>query len=56
MSYWKENQREGLFINLSSINESRPRPNLVWCATSKGAVTVVSLLPWDTLAVEGMDW
>ena len=32
----------GLFINLSSISEPRPRPNLVWYAASKGAVTVVS--------------
>lgn len=40
--HWKENKREGLFINLSSISEPRPRPNLVWYAASKGAVTVVS--------------
>jgi len=39
--YWKENKAEGLFVNLSSISEPRPRPNLVWYAASKGAVTVV---------------
>ncbi len=40
--WWKENKMPGLFINLSSISEPRPRPNLVWYAASKGAVTVVS--------------
>jgi 3-oxoacyl-[acyl-carrier protein] reductase len=39
--YWKEKGIEGLFINMSSISEPRPRPNLVWYAASKGAVTVV---------------
>lgn len=41
--YWKEKKIKGSFINLSSISEPRPRPNLVWYAASKGAVTVVSL-------------
>jgi len=40
--FWKENGIPGQFINLSSISEPRPRPNLVWYAASKGAVTVVS--------------
>lgn len=42
--YWKENKIEGHFINMSSISEPRPRPNLVWYAASKGAVTVVCAL------------
>lgn len=29
----------GLFINISSVSSPRPRPNLVWYAASKGAVT-----------------
>lgn len=40
--YWKEGGIEGHVINMSSISEPRPRPNLVWYASSKGAVTVVS--------------
>ena len=40
--YWRENKIEGHFINMSSISQPRPRPNLVWYAASKGAVTVVS--------------
>ncbi|EXJ86670.1 hypothetical protein A1O3_03623 [Capronia epimyces CBS 606.96] len=40
--WWKENKLPGLFINLSSISEPRPRPNLVWYAASKGAVTVTT--------------
>jgi len=40
--YWKENKRPGLFINLSSISAPRPRPNLVWYAASKGAVTAAT--------------
>ena len=40
--YWKDKGEGGLFINISSISEPRPRPNLVWYAASKGAVTVVS--------------
>jgi 3-oxoacyl-[acyl-carrier protein] reductase len=39
----KENKRPGLFINLSSTSEPRPRPFFVWYAASKGAVTTVSL-------------
>jgi len=44
--YWKEKGAEGLFVNISSISEPRPRPNLVWYAASKGAVTVVCQLDW----------
>lgn len=40
--WFRENKVAGSFINLSSISEPRPRPNLVWYAASKGAVTVVS--------------
>lgn len=40
--WFKENKVAGSFVNLSSISEPRPRPNLVWYAASKGAVTVVS--------------
>lgn len=40
--FWKKNATKGVFVNLSSISEPRPRPNLVWYAASKGAVTVVS--------------
>jgi 3-oxoacyl-[acyl-carrier protein] reductase len=43
--WWKEHGQKGLFINLSSISEPRPRPNLVWYASSKGAVTVVGSSP-----------
>lgn len=45
--YWKENKAEGNFINMSSISEPRPRPFLVWYASSKGGVTVVSGVPED---------
>lgn len=45
--YWKENKIEGHFINMSSISQPRPRPNLVWYAASKGAVTVVRRFPED---------
>lgn len=31
----------GVFINISSISALRPRPNLVWYAASKGAVSAV---------------
>lgn len=41
--YWREHQRKGLVINLSSISSPRPRPNLVWYAASKGAVTAVRI-------------
>ena len=66
--WWKEKKQGGLFVNLSSISEPRPRPNLVWYAASKGAVTVVSshdpwMLPlhcvggltsWDTKTTKGL--
>lgn len=39
--YWREAKRPGLFVNLSSISAPRPRPNVVWYAASKGAVTAV---------------
>ena len=32
----------GVFVNISSISAPRPRPNLVWYAGSKGAVSAVS--------------
>lgn len=41
--YWREKQRKGVVINLSSISAPRPRPNLVWYAASKGAVTAVCI-------------
>lgn len=54
--YWREQKRAGLFLNLSSISASRPRPGVVWYAASKGAVTAVcdayvhKLLTTDKLA------
>lgn len=33
--YWKEKGAGGLFINMSSISEPRPRPFVVWYAASK---------------------
>jgi 3-oxoacyl-[acyl-carrier protein] reductase len=39
--WWKEGKRAGLFINLSSTSDPRPRPYFVWYAASKGAVTNV---------------
>lgn len=39
--YFKENRAPGLFINVSSMSAARPRPNLVWYAASKGAVSTV---------------
>jgi 3-oxoacyl-[acyl-carrier protein] reductase len=42
VSYWKRKGKQGQVINLSSISAPRPRPNLVWYAASKGAVTAVS--------------
>ena len=41
--HWKDKRDGGLFINMSSISEPRPRLNLVWYASSKGGVTVVCL-------------
>lgn len=32
----------GVFVNVSSISAPRPRPNLVWYAGSKGAVSAVT--------------
>ncbi|KAK5065007.1 hypothetical protein LTR84_000842 [Exophiala bonariae] len=40
--WFKGNKVAGSFVNLSSISEPRPRPNLVWYAASKGAVTVTT--------------
>jgi len=40
--YWRDNKRAGLFVNLSSISAPRPRPNVVWYAASKGAVTAAT--------------
>lgn len=39
--YFINNKVPGLFINVSSVSASRPRPNLVWYAASKGAVSTV---------------
>ncbi|EGP82684.1 uncharacterized protein MYCGRDRAFT_97474 [Zymoseptoria tritici IPO323] len=35
-------QHSGVFINISSISAPRPRPNLVWYAGSKGAVSAIT--------------
>lgn len=35
-------QKHGVFVNISSISAPRPRPNLVWYAGSKGAVSAIS--------------
>ena len=35
-------QHHGVFINISSISAPRPRPNLVWYAGSKGAVSTIT--------------
>lgn len=35
-------QGHGVFVNISSISAARPRPNLVWYAGSKGAVTAAT--------------
>ncbi|KAK4939807.1 hypothetical protein LTR10_019980 [Elasticomyces elasticus] len=40
--WWKQTKRPGLFINLSSTSEPRPRPYFVWYAASKGAVTATT--------------
>ncbi|KAL2356170.1 oxidoreductase [Cryomyces antarcticus] len=40
--HWKEQGKGGLVINVSSISEPRPRPNLVWYDASKGAVSVAT--------------
>ena len=38
-----EAQGHGVVVNISSISAPRPRPNLVWYAGSKGAVSAVRL-------------
>lgn len=35
-------QNHGVFVNISSISAPRPRPNLVWYAGSKGAVSAIT--------------
>ncbi|KAK3109668.1 hypothetical protein LTR53_016821, partial [Teratosphaeriaceae sp. CCFEE 6253] len=35
-------QHHGVFVNISSISAPRPRPNLVWYAGSKGAVSAIT--------------
>ncbi|KAJ9615098.1 hypothetical protein H2200_001172 [Cladophialophora chaetospira] len=52
--WWKERGAKGLFINMSSISEPRPRPNLVWYASSKGAVTVATRGLAAEYAVDGI--
>lgn len=37
-----EAQKSGVFVNISSISAPRPRPNLVWYAGSKGAVSAIT--------------
>ncbi|KAF7187642.1 4-formylbenzenesulfonate dehydrogenase TsaC1/TsaC2 [Pseudocercospora fuligena] len=37
-----QSQKSGCFVNISSISAPRPRPNLVWYAGSKGAVTAIT--------------
>ncbi|KAI9712936.1 MAG: Dehydrogenase reductase SDR member 4 [Chrysothrix sp. TS-e1954] len=36
------NPTGGVFINVSSVSAPRPRPNLVWYASTKGAVTAAT--------------
>ncbi|KIW95647.1 uncharacterized protein Z519_04232 [Cladophialophora bantiana CBS 173.52] len=40
--WWKERKCPGLFINLSSTSDPRPRPYFVWYAATKGAVTATT--------------
>lgn len=40
--YFTTKKQPGLFINISSMSATRPRPNLVWYAASKGAMNSVS--------------
>ncbi|EMC98023.1 hypothetical protein BAUCODRAFT_22873 [Baudoinia panamericana UAMH 10762] len=35
-------QKHGVYVNVSSISAPRPRPNLVWYAGSKGAVSAIT--------------
>lgn len=37
-----QKQKHGVFVNISSISAPRPRPNLVWYAGSKGAVSAIT--------------
>ena len=41
--YWKEKKVQGLFLNLSSISEPRPRPYLVWYAASEFTWTLLDV-------------
>lgn len=40
--YFLEQKREGIFVTVSSISASRPRPGAVWYAASKAALTTAS--------------
>lgn len=40
--YFLDKQREGVFVTVSSISASRPRPGAVWYAASKAALTTAS--------------
>ncbi|ORY02262.1 hypothetical protein BCR34DRAFT_627581 [Clohesyomyces aquaticus] len=42
MPYWRERSEGGVVVNLSSVSAIRPRPRLVWYASSKGAVTAAT--------------
>ena len=53
--FWKQNGVKGLFLNMSSITELRPRPNLVWYSSSKGAVTVVGDMAFPCCVVIAAD-
>ncbi|KAL1963346.1 hypothetical protein VTN77DRAFT_8467 [Rasamsonia byssochlamydoides] len=39
---FRQQGRGGVFVNISSISAPRPRPNLVWYAASKGAVSAAT--------------
>ena len=47
-------QGHGVFVNVSSISAPRPRPNLVWYAGSKGAVSAVTKGLAAEMAKEGI--
>ncbi|KAL3443708.1 hypothetical protein BJX65DRAFT_311682 [Aspergillus insuetus] len=40
--YFLDSKREGVFVTVSSISASRPRPGAVWYAASKAALTTAS--------------
>ncbi|KAL3465089.1 oxidoreductase [Aspergillus heterothallicus] len=40
--YFLNNERDGVFVTVSSISASRPRPGAVWYAASKAALTTAS--------------